>query len=850
MRPRVRRIIAAIMLGTTLSVALALGGGLGLRYLYHDVWPWAESAAAADFRDGVGQQRITAVDVSVTVAAEDGALDAEATLTLEPRPGAAALHLVLNPGLRLQEVTVDGEAVGYRRRGRYLRVQVPGDAGLQSHRVRLVYGGVPNDGAFQPVYRGAGEYIVPAYAAWYPTDLQSFTSFRCTVRAPRAWTPVFGGERVADTLEGGLRRVTWDTRRVAAGVPLILGDYERVSRTYGQVTFRVHYPADSAPPGDAPLQTLSEAHAALSALLGGTGFYNFDLVLTELAAPPFYTGHAGAVLPRALQAEDETQFLHLARLVAQDWWGGTVGARWFSPRTEAPAWMAASLPEYTAWELLRAVRGRAVWLRHKEQLAVARPERPLNAYGLEDLAHTAGTAKPTLYAYGPQVANMLAEYVGTELFWSACRRFITMHEHRTASLTAFRHELELLAETDLDEFFRAWFERRAHFDYGISDVAVTGDMAHISFVNAGTRLAPGALQVAVLGDGQVAWHAVRPGALGQSISVPARGEVTQVVLDPEFVTPDSNRADNIWPARAWPRHLGATGNGEVVVVVRDQWDTQPPRVLAWQQAGAWRMHRLDTAPAHWLPSPGGGLLLGLETPARWMPGGRATPLFDRRARLGGATADIVWAWRDGRWLGRTDDARQRRTRQMMPAPATGEAVPQPAGALLAYVAEDSGAVRVFDVETEEEVAAFADTEPAGRIAWAADGKALRMLTRTGELLSWHPADGRVETTLSLPYTPREARFSPDALRVAWRDPAGNVRHAAADGGWAQTVVLEGDALDFRWLDEARLAVLEVAPDPVLPLHFSAAYALVVIDVQRGEQRETPLRLPRPAEAAA
>ncbi|MBN2308148.1 MAG: hypothetical protein JXR94_04210, partial [Candidatus Hydrogenedentes bacterium] len=417
------------------------------------------------------------------------------------------------------------------------------------------------------------------------------------------------------------------------------------------------------------------------------------------------------------------------------------------------------------------------------------------------------------------------------------RKVQAIHGHSAVSYGAIRQELELASGMDLAPFFNAWLEQPGRFDYAIGGLKSVPGGVRIVIDNAGDLPAPGELDIALVMDSGVDVRRVAPGAQGGAFVFSTAAPLRRVILDPEFITVDMNRANNTWPRQGWPVFVAASADGRIAVAAKEEWCAAGPgRVAVWNASGdAYQKLNLGqalTAPPSWAPS-GHALLLAAHTPC-WWDGGDVVVLPDEA----GSGPWRAAGWKDAEtvMLAHSDPPRWRAFGRggalgggapCGAVPAPGSLVPNPVRGCAVYIAEDTGEAHVLDFEGPEPVDALAarGLRPAGHVGWTADGQRLVFLDRQGRLFAMVPGPGTPEPQLELGYAVQDARVSGDGSRVAWIDPAGALRVLEAGAGEKKYVDIPGEVVAYDWQGSEALVCLTATAEGAFPMRCHARYAL-------------------------
>jgi aminopeptidase N len=147
------------------------------------------------------------------------------------------------------------------------------------------------------------------------------------------------------------------------------------------------------------------------------------------------------------------------------------------------------------------------------------------------------------------------EILGPERFDFAFRTYIKRWAFKSPQPADFFRCMEDAAGADLAWFWRGWFVEAAALDQAVEEVkqAAGRRPARITFGNRDRMVMPLKYQVTFADDStatyelpvEVWFHSDR---VQQSVGVAK--EVKRVEIDPDRVFPDSERANNVWEAKA------------------------------------------------------------------------------------------------------------------------------------------------------------------------------------------------------------------------------------------------------------------------------------------------------------
>jgi hypothetical protein len=820
--------------------------------------PLATRLLLSGLDDAISRQQIVETTVDIDLSGE--LLRGHAALRVKAGPGVDTLCLLLNPGLRVTSAVVCGEPVQFEHAQFVLRLFIPpGCADQPESLVQLRYEGRIESTVFCDVARDEGEILLPALALWYPLDLHSFSTHRISVTVPEGFV-VAGGTPVPESeARTPFPAYTWSCGRPVWGATLAAGKYRSLSRQYGGIQFSLYWPEDHAPDGEVLLQTLANVYSYQAGAYGDSGFDAVTLVLAKSDLAAQHGGNAVGVLPiDDASAPREQRLLHVAEMTARMWWGGTVGVRWFSSRPEAARWVSESLPVYSAWQALEHFEGRRAFLRMVEALdAPGTIHTPMNRWPMADTEEETESAMAHLRVRGPLIAQMITEITGKESFNTGCRNFFAVHRHGTASYAALRHEIELAAELDLEEFFRVWLDRGGTFDYAVQSVERVGDQLTVAIRNEGDIPALHPIEIAIISGQTAHIREIRTGAYTNTFTFAVASPVTSVALDPYFATADLKRSNNVWPRRGWPQDVAASAKGGLAVSFRREWHQAAADATVWTGAEGQPVPlalpgELLLTPL-WAPS-GNALAIPSAVPAIWNSAEGVRLCRDGGSVLGWQE-DELWLYRQGvAGPGGTALAFQP-TVQLASRPQGNSFRFSATTGASAWIDAETGCLQVLTQgESGLEVRAT-PWQPAGDFAWAGDSPELVFLTRNGEVLRGDPLGGEIRSMLDLKYPVEAAAVSRQGRLLAWLDEGGSLRVLQEDRMIPRLIPVPGEIRSFSWEGDAALVCLVSVSSRLLPMRFHSDWALFRVSATTWEATKMDIDLqldafstPSPAEA--
>lgn len=151
------------------------------------------------------------------------------------------------------------------------------------------------------------------------------------------------------------------------------------------------------------------------------------------------------------------------------------------------------------------------------------------------------------YTKPSAVFRMLREMLGTETFREVLREFYRRHRLRHVTGDDFQRVAEDVSGRDLDWFFDQWIRRTDRLDYAVASATArrtgSGWTTRVEVVRSGEAWMPVVLRV---GD-ETRTLESREARQVVEVATPTRPE--EVVLDPDWVLIDYDRANNTAPVR-------------------------------------------------------------------------------------------------------------------------------------------------------------------------------------------------------------------------------------------------------------------------------------------------------------
>ena len=263
-----------------------------------------DSAVSTPVEDSVypaaGDPRVDALlyDLDLDWDPEAERLEASAIVTFRAARTSPRFQLDLGPGLTVGRLELDGEGVGFARRGKDLVVKAPIEED-QRYELSLDYVGTPEP-ARAPTTRSdfsttgftitdTGEVWTMqepfgAYT-WYPVNDQPSDKalYDVTIHAPKPWTGISNGYLTELTTDGDTTTSSWQLTEPASSylVTLAIGDYTHSANSTASGLRVDYWTPRGLVKGIEGLQTAADSVDWIEGKLGPYPFDSLGLVVTD-----------------------------------------------------------------------------------------------------------------------------------------------------------------------------------------------------------------------------------------------------------------------------------------------------------------------------------------------------------------------------------------------------------------------------------------------------------------------------------------------------------------------------------------------------------------------------------------
>ncbi|PKH37900.1 M1 family metallopeptidase [Nocardioides alpinus] len=411
----------------------------------------------------VGDPRVDALLYDLDLAWDPTAeqLTASAVVTFRATRTAPRFQLDLGPGLTVGDVTLDGEGVGFARRGKNLVVRAAVEQD-QRYELALDYVGTPEP-APAPTTRSdfsttgftitdSGEVWTMqepfgAYT-WYPVNDHPSDKalYDVTVRAPAPWTGISNGHLTELTTDAGTTTTSWQLTEPASSylVTLAIGDYAHASNA-SESGLRVDY---WTPRGMVMgLDNLQTAAASIDWIETKLGPYPFDslgLVVTDSQS---------AMETQTMVTLGNTDYVLSPQVITHElvhqWYGDQV-----SPSDWRDVWLNEGMTMLLQWiyEDEHDIRP----LRDTIQTARAGDQSLRDQYGPPGAYDPQQFGASNIYYTPALMWNELRLELGDDEFYAIARSWLEQHDNMSVSREQIFAHWESATGRELSRFFDGW----------------------------------------------------------------------------------------------------------------------------------------------------------------------------------------------------------------------------------------------------------------------------------------------------------------------------------------------------------------------------------------------------------
>ena len=449
----------------------ASGNGSSGPVVSDPVEPDLELAVSTPREDSVypavGDPRVDVLHYDLDLTWDPGPerLTGAAVLTFRAARTAKRFQLDLGAPLTVGRVTLDGEPIGFARRGKDLVLKAPIEKD-DRHELSLDYVGTPvpapapttrsdfSTTGFTITRTGEVWTMQEPFGAytWYPVNDQPSDKalYDITVHAPPRWTGISNGELTRLERDADGTTTSWQLDEPASSylVTLAIGRYAHSSNTTDG-GLRVDYwtPRGTSRPLDS-IRTAADSIDWIEARLGDYPFDSLGLVVTEsksaMETQTMVTlGNTSYVLSRPVVAHE----------LVHQWYGDQV-----SPSDWRDVWLNEGMTMLMQWiyEDEHDVRP----LSQNVNGARSVDQQLRDAYGPPGAYDRRQFGSSNIYYTPALMWNELREELGDDRFYAVSRSWLADHDNTSVSREQIYDHWEQETGRELSAFFDRWIMGR------------------------------------------------------------------------------------------------------------------------------------------------------------------------------------------------------------------------------------------------------------------------------------------------------------------------------------------------------------------------------------------------------
>ncbi len=399
-----------------------------------------------------------------------------------------------------------------------------------------------------------GAYLAGA-TYWIPTVEDELIIYDLTVTLPKGWSSVSQGERQQNEDIGDVHIDKWSAPTPTEEVYVIGAEFTQYELPIGNVTAMAYLRTPDDAMANKYLEVTAQYMEMYRQMLGPYPYTKFALVEnfweTGYGMPSFtLLGSQIIRFPFILHSSYPHELLH-------NWWGNSVYIDF-----DTGNW-AEGLTAYMADHLVAEQRGvgagaRRSTLQRYTSYVDESTDFPLSKF----ISRTDGPTEAVGYGKTSMVFDMLRERVGDENFNRSFQAFYRKHKYKVGTWDNIRESFEKVSGQDLKPFFKQWVDGVGAPELAIAKATQDGDNLALTIVQNQKRdpfnlLVP----VVVYTADTVTRHTVDITDRQQTVSVPVKGKVVRVEVDPDF---------NLFRRLHWaeiPPSLGAAFGADKVTLI-------------------------------------------------------------------------------------------------------------------------------------------------------------------------------------------------------------------------------------------------------------------------------------------
>ncbi len=401
---------------------------------------------------------------------------------------------------------------------------------------------------------GRGVYLAGA-TYWVPTVKDALITYDMTVTLPPGWSSVSQGERKQNEDVDGVHIDQWSAPTPSEEIYVIGAQFTQYELPIGNVTAMAYLRTPDEAMANKYLEVTAQYMEMYRQMLGPYPYTKFALVEnfweTGYGMPSFtLLGSQIIRFPFILHSSYPHELLH-------NWWGNSVYIDF-----DTGNW-AEGLTAYMADHLVAEQRGIGAQYRRSTLQRYTSYVDDSTDFALRDfISRTDGPTEAVGYGKTSMVFDMLRQRVGDEDFLRGFQSFYRNHKYKVGTWDDIRIAFEGVTGEDLIPFFQQWVDGVGAPELAIVKAEQAGENLTLTLQQNQKRDAF-TLQVPVVvyTKDSVKRHKVNMTKHQQVFSIPVKGKVVRVEVDPEF---------NLFRRLHWaeiPPSLGAAFGADKVMII-------------------------------------------------------------------------------------------------------------------------------------------------------------------------------------------------------------------------------------------------------------------------------------------
>jgi len=412
------------------------------------------------------------------------------------------------------------------------------------HQIKISYSGIINQVIAQQgeeysrgfsqtsgIIDDRGAYLAGS-TYWIPSFGDEYVTYELSVSSPKDWSVVSQGKRVESKDIGSSHLDVWSVNTPTEEIYLIGAKFSEYSFDVGAVKAMAFLRSDDEALANKYLETTAQYMEMYRNLIGPYPYSKFALVEnfweTGYGMPSFtLLGEKIIRFPFILHSSYPHELLH-------NWWGNSVYVDF-----DQGNW-CEGLTAYMADQLIAEQRGKAAAYRRSTLQGFTdyvddKTDFPLNKF----VSRFSPASSAIGYGKSAMMWDMLREKVGDENFNRALQRFYQENKFKRASFTDIKNAFESVTNTQLDEFFAQWTERKGAPELKLSDVKMQQKNKNYKLDFTLQQLQKEAVfnldvPVAIYSKDSVKIHKVKMTSKNQKYSITMDHKPVKVQVDPQF----------------------------------------------------------------------------------------------------------------------------------------------------------------------------------------------------------------------------------------------------------------------------------------------------------------------------